>query len=53
MIILKSDFNDSITAIYDKTAQESFIIINANINDTELIEKIENLLTQKGIVLCK
>jgi ribosomal protein L7Ae-like RNA K-turn-binding protein len=50
VIILKSDLSDNIIAIYNKTKQEPFVIINININDAELIKKIEGLSNKKGII---
>jgi hypothetical protein len=50
MVILKSDLGDNVLAIYDKTAQEPFVVINNNFNNAGTIEAIEDSPNQKGII---
>jgi hypothetical protein len=51
MIILKSNLSGNVAVIYDKTGQESYLMMDIKNNDTGLIEKIMNSSkNQKGII---
>jgi hypothetical protein len=50
MVIIRMKLDDNIVAIYNKTAQDPFVMLDVNNDDSRLIEQIANSLNQSGII---